>query len=191
MDISEKTNMLAMNASIEAAHAGSSGKGFAVIAQEIRKLSDESRSNAGSVQAALVQNDDIVQQVAETARAFTVEVETVNNDVRATFDAMDELISGLSGIASGTQELKSATTMMVAIANEASRDVGGVVDKVGSGSESVAEISRFSCELEQQMDRMSQKFAAIEDALHSIRMIGERNIEQIAAFEKDLEAIQT
>ena len=191
MDISEKTNMLAMNASIEAAHAGSAGKGFAVIAQEIRKLSDESRSNTESVQAALVQNDALVRQVSEAAGTFTTEISTINKDVRATFDAMDELISGLSGIASSTRELMSAVTMMVETANEASRDVGVVVDRVGSGSSSVAEISRFSCELENQVDRVGLEFAAIEGALNRIQTIGERNIEQFALFEKDLKAIQT
>ena len=191
MDISEKTNMLAMNASIEAAHAGSAGKGFAVIAQEIRKLSDESRSNTESVQAALVQNDALVRQVSEAAGTFTTEISTINKDVRATFDAMDELISGLSGIASSTRELMSAVTMMVETANEASRDVGAVVDRVGSGSSSVAEISRFSCELENQVDRVGLEFAAIEGALNRIQTIGERNIEQFALFEKDLKAIQT
>lgn len=111
----------------------------------------------------------------------------VNNEVRATFDAMDELITGLAGIASGTQELMSATALMMDIANEASRDV---VDRVVSGSESVSALSRFSCDLEGKMDRVRKELIAIEEVLNRIQRIGERNIEQIAVFEKDLEAIQ-
>jgi hypothetical protein len=62
---------------------------------------------------------------------------------------------------------------------------------VGSESRSVAEISRFSCELENQVDRVGLEFTAIEGALNRIHSIGEHNIEQIAIFEKELKAIQS
>ena len=59
-----------MNASIEAAHAGESGKGFSVIAQEIRKLSEETTHNANLISETLQSNSEIVGQTAQSVRLF-------------------------------------------------------------------------------------------------------------------------
>lgn len=70
--IAQQTGVLAMNASIEASHAGEKGKGFSVIAQEIRKLSDQTTSNAkmrgidGETKKVMQYLNDIVSKSKET-----------------------------------------------------------------------------------------------------------------------------
>ncbi|OHD22531.1 MAG: hypothetical protein A2Y38_18475, partial [Spirochaetes bacterium GWB1_59_5] len=96
-NIASQTNLLAMNAAIEAAHAGEFGKGFAVVADEIRKLSEGSRTEAGSIATVLGSLKQMIDSVDQAARGaqerFRAVYElsvTVRQQEAAMRSAMDE-----------------------------------------------------------------------------------------------------
>lgn len=90
-NIAENTNMLAMNAAIEAAHAGDSGKGFSVVADEIRKLADESKKNAESITKSLT---DIISRT-ESAANLTQETRASFSDIDASVHETGTAFSGI------------------------------------------------------------------------------------------------
>ncbi len=97
-ELAAQTNLLALNAAVEAVHAGEQGKGFAIVAREIRRLADQSQASALQINQLI---GEIRQAIAATAQASTVGTETVNEGVAIS----QEMAQAFGGVATAVQNV--------------------------------------------------------------------------------------
>lgn len=173
--ISEQTNLLAMNASIEAAHAGKMGEGFSVIAQEIRKLSTETSNNAKNIEVVLKENTDVVNETVQTMAQFNTYVESSGKSATETLNSIDEIISGIMEIDVGNKEISKSISEMVNGAKETTYIIDNVSTEIERQIDPVKNVVAFMNGLREEVNHLNGEIISIQNTLSQISNDAEVN----------------
>ena len=140
-DIASQTNLLSLNASIEAARAGDAGRGFAVVADQIRKLAEQSTQSAVDT-----------RQLIEGSLA---EVEEGNRAAQRASQSIELIISGIKEIAKSSQELSEISKEQSSAMLQVEQGINQISEVVQSNSATAEETSATSQELSAQAATMN------------------------------------
>ncbi|MDX8360586.1 MULTISPECIES: methyl-accepting chemotaxis protein [Bacillaceae] len=108
-NISSQTNLLALNASIEAARAGDAGRGFDVVAKEIRKLSEESAKATKQAQTSISSILSEIQDISDLSKDGQHKIGTGIQSVQTSKELFDSIHSAISVVANQKEELRNVT----------------------------------------------------------------------------------
>ena len=172
--IAAQTNLLAMNAAIEAAHAGDKGLGFAVVADEVRKLAGSSSDNTGEIAGQIKMLNEKVSQGVSTSRSAGEALQKILSEIETSSTLSREIAAAMKEQKGGTQDLLEQVSQVVktssVIRDETGRQVSGNGELKENISGFVSQCARIQDLTAGQLDANRMIF----DSLSDLKLLSEQ-----------------
>jgi methyl-accepting chemotaxis protein len=188
-NISQQTNILSMNAAIEAAHAGETGRGFAVVADEIRKLSENTNQNSKNIKLTVTK---IIKDIEESSKENEEASELftrIRKEIRTFVTALQEITNGMIELSTGNDQILKAIIDLKDIAGKTSQSISSLEEMIRESNRIIVNIENFSEQIKVSMDNSVSEFSKIIQNIKNLDSIGQENLDQFLLIDEKIKKI--
>jgi len=186
-NIASQTNLLSMNAAIEAAHAGEAGKGFAVVAAEIRKLAENSSAQSKTISTVLKKIKGSIDKITLSTDNVLQKFEAIDRHIKTVSDQEENIRNAMEEQGHGSKQILEAIGNL----NDITRQVKGGSHEMQEGSNEVIREGKnleiITQEITGGMNEMATGADQINIAVHRVNELTVSNQDKISILKKEVE----
>jgi len=184
--ISSQTNLLAMNAAIEAAHAGSAGSGFAVVADEIRKLAENSGKQSKTISSILKKIKTMIDTISKSTSIVLERFNEIEKEVKTVSDQESQIRNAMEEQGEGSRQILDAVTKLNSVTGQVRRASSEMTVESREVLNQSTALKKITTDVACAVDDMTENTDGINKTFSRTQEITGENKENIEKLKKDM-----